>query len=264
MKKVFVFGSNGMLGRYVTKCLVDAGHSVVPLSRQHMDLSVSDRPAIHGMLASLGLHADDVVVNASGIIKQRAYDTQGMIRVNALLPHMLSSITDRLIHITTDCVFSGKKGEYVETDPHDCLDEYGKTKSLGEPQNAMVIRTSIIGEELVNKRSLLEWAISNKGKNVKGFTNHTWNGVTCLALAKYIVQIVGDEPPWKGVRHLFSDDVTKHNLLNMINETYDLHMDITPHVDAVQCHRTLRTIYKPVPFISINEQIKELRQWQGK
>ena len=96
----------------------------------------------------------------------------------------------QVVHISTDCVFNGKKGNYNEEDDHDCLDVYGKTKSLGENPDLTIIRTSIIGEEITNKRSLVEWVKSNTSKEINGFIKHFWNGVTCLQLAKIIYKII--------------------------------------------------------------------------
>ena len=114
--------------------------------------------------------------------------------VNSVLPNVLSEIKNmyanknlQVIHVTTDCVYNGKTGGYDENSPHECIDDYSMSKSLGENKNLTNIRTSIIGEEITYKKSLLEWVRSNKaGSTIYGYVNHLWNGVTCLELAKFI------------------------------------------------------------------------------
>jgi len=263
MSRIFLFGANGMLGRYIFEHLQD-DHHVIPITRQDLNLAFCSRIDVTAFLLRHKLSPDDTIINASGIIKQRECSLQDMIMVNSVFPHVLSSNSDKVIHITTDCVFSGKRGEYTESDPHDCLDDYGRTKSLGEPSTATVIRTSIIGEEFHNKRSLLEWAKSQRGGTVSGYTNHTWNGVTCLALAKYIEQLIKGGVFWKGVRHIFSNDISKCDLLRIIDQVYGLGLSIIEVEHETPCHRNLRTIHDPVAFDTIHDQIIELKKWRDK
>ena len=175
---------------------------------------------------------------------------------------MCEKFGSRLIHITTDCVFSGQKGKYTEEDVHDCLDFYGKTKSLGEPTNAMVIRTSIIGEELSGKVSLIEWAKSNAGKNVRGFVNHFWNGVTTLQYAKICQNIVENDYYQKGKFHVFSpEDVTKHDLLEIVSNKFDLNLEIQSYRTPMDVDRTLRSnnrLVEKLKIPSIDAQVEEL------
>jgi dTDP-4-dehydrorhamnose reductase len=119
----------------------------------------------------------------------------------------LADLECNVIHITTDCVFSGRGGRYDENSLHDCLDDYGKSKSLGENQNLTIIRTSIIGEEKTNKKSLLEWVKSQKNNLIFGYTNHFWNGVTCLEMSKFIFTLIKEQNYWKGVQHVYSPDI---------------------------------------------------------
>jgi dTDP-4-dehydrorhamnose reductase len=147
-----------------------------------------------------------------------------------------------MIHITTDCVFSGKDGSYNELSEHDETNDYGMSKSLGELCNATIIRTSIIGEEVQNKRSLLEWVKSNKGKDINGFVNHFWNGVTCLELSNVIYKIINEKLYWNGVRHIFSPkSVSKFELVSMINEVYNLNIKINPF-ETENVDKTITTI----------------------
>ena len=163
--KVFVLGSNGMLGRYLCKYLKNNNfHSltVVAISRDELDLTTVSEKDVENVLCKFNITDNDVVINAAGIINVMV-DVVGKEtteNVNSKFPHILANVCQKLntkmIHITTDCVFSGDKGNYDENDTHDCNDVYGKTKSKGEPENCCVIRTSIIGEEVNHKRSLIE------------------------------------------------------------------------------------------------------------
>lgn len=247
-----------MLGKYVMEHFSRiAGFSVLGVTRNEFDAVTDD-------VKTLQLYQYDVVINCIGTIKS-VVDSVGVvntIKVNSLFPHTIAneckSYNTRLIHITTDCVFSGERGSYTENDLHDATDVYGKTKSLGEPETAMVIRTSIIGEE-VAKRSLIEWVKSKANTTVSGYTNHTWNGVTCLELAKFIEGCIKTDNYWTGVQHVFSpQDVTKLELVHMISDAFNLSVDTIPTETQPPVYRTLRTIYTPKIQKSLREQINEL------
>ena len=154
--KIFVFGSSGMLGRYFVKYLKNNNFhnlSVVALTRNELDLSNVNEKDIKDTLVKYKVSSGDVVLNAAGIINVMVGDVGDEVtkHINSTFPHMLSKVCEglnvKMIHITTDCVFSGEVGNYDENQKHDCHDVYGKTKSDGEPKNCCVIRTSIIGEE---------------------------------------------------------------------------------------------------------------------
>ena len=165
--KVFIFGSNGMLGNYV-KTYLSQYYEIYPLTRNDYDLSKIKINSLQELLLNKHLEKDDIIINCAGVIpqasKQRGLDTRLYFTINSLFPVILSQICDKhgakMIHITTDCVFSGKHGLYNELSEHDEINDYGMSKSLGELCNATIIRTSIIGEEPINKRSLLEWVKS--------------------------------------------------------------------------------------------------------
>ena len=120
----------------------------------------------------------------------------------------------------------------------------------------MVIRTSIIGEEKKNKLSLLEWVKKNKASRIKGFTNHYWNGVTCLELCEVIDYIIKKDLYQQKLQHVFSNTVSKYELVNLINEIYNLHIDIEEYKTDQKCDRTLTTIHTKIETKSIQEQIK--------
>lgn len=252
--KIYIFGANGMLGKYLTTHL-NSFYEVIPITRKEVDLTDD----FNIIIEKYKFHDDDVIINAAGIIKQRLYNTTELIKVNSLFPHFLSTLNCNVIHITTDCVFSGKHGSYNEDSLHDCLDDYGKSKSLGEPNNVTVIRTSIIGEELLNKKSLLEWAKSKKGTSVNGFINHFWNGVTCLELSKQIKIIIDSHNYWKGVRHYHSPGVvSKCHLLKIMSDVYNLELEIIPQL-SYYCDRSLKTKYNNCIDKSIKQQLIELK-----
>lgn len=261
--KVILFGANGMLGSYINNYL-SSSLEVISLTRNEMDLTNTSDEIINKIQNLVSY--DDIIINAAGIIKQREYNALELIQVNSIFPHLLSIIKKNIgcqvIHITTDCVFSGNKGYYLETDSHDCLDDYGKSKSLGENSNLTIIRTSIIGHEKNNKRSLLEWVLSNKNNIVKGYQNHYWNGVTCLELSKYIYTLIERKKYWLGVRHIFSpDSVSKYKLLHMINETYNLNLTIEEYSTPEECLRNLATIYSQEIQKPLKDQLIDLKEY---
>ena len=188
----------------------------------------------------------DYVLNCIGICKPfMAQSIQAAIKINSLFPWQLSDWCDktdtRLIHITTDCVYSGLKGKYVESDLHDALDDYGKSKSLGETTNAMVLRTSIIGEEVHKDAFLIAWIKSQKGKTVNGFSTHLWNGITTNEYARICDDIIMRDLYKKDLFHVFAkDDVTKLDMMHYFNEKYNLELTIEDK-RVEPCDRTMRT-----------------------
>jgi dTDP-4-dehydrorhamnose reductase len=263
--RIFILGSSGMLGAYL-KSFLQSKYELICPNRKDIDFC-DDESKIKKFFKDKNICANDIIVNAAGIIKQRKPNLIEMIKVNSLLPNILSNIKDetncKVIHITTDCVFSGKKGKYSETDIHDCEDEYGKSKSLGENKNLTIIRTSIIGEELNNKLSLCEWVKAQNNKTINGFTNHFWNGVTCLELCKTIHQIIQSNDFWLGVRHFHSPNtLSKYELVNTIGKYFNINFKIIP-VESNACFRDLTSIYK-TDYITndLEQQIKEMAQYK--
>ena len=260
--KIAVLGAEGMLGQYVVKRLIK-DNLVWTHTREQFDLAYITGWELGGLLLK---EKFDFVVNCSGIIKQRRdVEPIEMVKVNSVFPLLMADECARrsipFIHISTDCVYNGKKtSPYIEDDPHDALDTYGKSKSLGEPESACTIRTSIIGEKEGDNRSLLGWAKEQKGQQVKGFSNHLWNGLTCWQLAKVIEEIVEKRTFWRGVRHIHSPDfVSKNVLLGFINEAYDLDLQIEK-VMAEYCNRRLKSKH-PITYNipKIRDQIFQQR-----
>ncbi len=250
---IYVLGTTGMLGRYVNSYLQGTGFDVKSVSRETLDAS-DTKDVIFKVLRTLDIKANDVLINCIGVIKQRGYVVNSsFILVNGVFPHILNEYCElngaKLIHITTDCVFSGSTGNYIEWAIHDATDIYGKSKSIGEPTTATVIRTSIIGEEVANKKSLLEWVKSNAGKEVKGYEDHWWNGVTCLQLAKICETIIVEGLYWAGVRHIFSPDtVNKSQLISLISFVYGLNIKVDAVTTGTLCDRSLSSMYLDISF----------------
>jgi dTDP-4-dehydrorhamnose reductase len=266
---ILIIGSTGMLGNTLKNYFTEEGYKVKTLDRSEIDLSDCNYNELEDKIIEKDC---DIVINCAGLIKQRKGVTTGQfISVNSLLPHNLSDICEeqnmKFIHITTDCVFDGKSGFYDESSLHNAIDDYGKSKSLGEPKNATVIRSSIIGEEEKNKLSLFEWVKSNASKKINGYTNHTWNGVTCLQMGVFIKDVIDNNLFWSGVYHLHSNDITKYELVSIINEIYNFNIDITPIEAEKSIYRTLRTsknlnLSKKIPHIY--KQVEEMKKFHDK
>jgi len=267
MSKIVVLGKSGMLGRYVYSYLKNMGENVLGTTRDILD-ATSD--PILGWLDK-NCEPGDIIINCIGIITQKIDifndDMSTVIAVNSLFPQIIAKYCIRkdikFIHITTDCVFSGKEGNYSELHAHDCSELYGMSKSLGEPATATVIRTSIIGEETNTNYSLLSWFLS-QNKIAYGYTNHFWNGVTCLELAKIIHFIIQRNKFWIGVRHVFSgEQVSKYELLRYIAMVYQKNIEIVPQKVYGACDRTLTTAHKEGIIISksLKDQITEMKDY---
>ena len=268
MNNIIVLGANGMLGRYVFtyfKRNAIKSYRVLGFTRNDFYLNGETITCLNRHLV---LSKNDIVINCVGVIPQRNNsNTLETILINSVLPHELhylcNALGAKLIHITTDCVFSGKTGGYDEKDDADETSVYGKSKSLGEPVNACVIRTSIIGEELRHKKSLLEWVLSNKGNTIDGYINHIWNGVTCLELSKFIHHIIANNLLWEGTRHIHSpESCTKLDLISEINDAYDLGITVIPTA-AEDINRTLVSLYDTTKLIEkeIWEQIRKQKEY---
>jgi dTDP-4-dehydrorhamnose reductase len=177
----------------------------------------------------------DVVVNCVGLVKQLAdaNDPLQAVPINTMLPHRLAALCGaagaRLIHISTDCVFSGMKGNYLESDFPDAYDLYGRSKLLGEVDypNAITLRTSIIGHELTGKRSLVGWFLAQQNP-VKGFTKAVFSGLPTVELACVIRDVVLPRPELHGLYHVAAKPINKFDLLNLVATTYGKNIQITP------------------------------------
>lgn len=183
----------------------------------------------------------DVVVNAIGLVKQlsTANDPLVVLPVNSLLPHQLANIARearaRLIHISTDCVFSGRKGGYTESDLSDAEDLYGKSKFIGELPDApgsITLRTSMIGHELDSKHGLVDWFLSSSGR-VKGFARAVFSGLTTNELARVMRDVIIPHPELTGVYHVGAAPIAKLELLRLIASNYEKQIEIVPDESLV-------------------------------
>jgi dTDP-4-dehydrorhamnose reductase len=186
------------------------------------------------------------IINCVGITKQRPAAKAAIpsLTINALLPHRLHRLAvasdARLIHVSTDCVFSGRTGMYTEDDPSDALDLYGRTKFLGETagEGALTLRTSIIGRELVAANGLVEWFLGQRGGRVEGYTRAIYTGFTTDVLARLIASILVDHPGLSGTLQVSSEPINKYELLRLIDRAYGTATEIVPS-DRVQIDRSL-------------------------
>jgi len=259
--RLFVLGHTGMLGRYVYTYFKSKAYNVIGLSRKDLDASNIQQEDLKFFTK------DTIIVNCMGVINSRNdIDPLEFIQVNSVFPYLLSNMCEKtgskLIQITTDCFSDGLEGNYDELFISNANDIYGKTKSLGEPKNATIIRTSIIGEELSQKRSLLEWVKSNKDKEILGYTNHVWNGITCLQFAKICKHIIDNKLFWHGVKHLYStESISKYELLKLISKVYDLNIKVIPHKTEILCDRTLTSVRNEIKINipPLEAQIMEMK-----
>jgi len=269
MKRVLVLGGSGMLGAMIVDCLdrdpeltvratvresefLGRGLELIPtVEWLDFDAAVSNEGRLRDILAGC-----DWVLNAIGITKpyirdDNAGEVERAVRVNSLFPHVLAAAAirenARVIQIATDCVYTGTKGSYVESDPHDAEDVYGKSKSLGEsPSVSMLhLRCSIVGPEPGRRSFLLEWFRDlPEGEHINGFRHHEWNGITTLHFARLCHGIIsGDAEARVGVRHVVPEGrVTKDELLRCFAQAFDREdVMITPIETSLAIDRTLAT-----------------------
>ncbi len=257
--RLLVLGGFGMLGHRLVQDLGDL-FTVAATAREN-DADLAHRPPLHGSTEVVGgvdatdiqtvAHAlntvgPDVVINCIGIVKQAeaATDPVASIEVNSLFPHRLVTLCQarqcRLIHISTDCVFSGTNGNSSETDNPDPMDLYGRSKLLGEVTGpgVLTVRTSMIGRELRGETGLLEWFLSRHHDRSTGTPGPMFSGLTTAALAHVISRVVSDQPTLEGLVHVASEPITKFDLLRLINEAMALGTEIVP-VDEPAIDRSL-------------------------
>lgn len=247
--KILVLGVTGMLGSAVFKYISNhTSHSVFGTMRgprgeeyfedKHKGCFYSNVDVLdyETLVSVFEDNRPDVVINCVGLIKQlaQAKDPLSTLPLNSMLPHRLSKLClltqARLIHVSTDCVFSGSKGMYLESDISDAEDLYGKSKFIGElsdQPHAITLRTSIIGHELASNASLVDWFLSQEG-SVKGFTNAIFSGVPTAELARIIVEYVLPNESVFGLYHVSVDPIDKFTLLTEIAKVYNKEIDIIP------------------------------------
>lgn len=216
---------------------------ITPPKKVFGPVDVEDFEAIENIIKK---SEPDFVINAVGVIKQvkDSKDTFLTININSIFPRRLAAVAPeygfRLINISTDCVFSGKKGNYNEKDLSDAEDLYGKSKYLGEVsgKNCLTVRTSIIGRELFSAHSLIEWFLSNRGGKIKGFKNAIYTGFPTIVFAEIISGIIKDHPEMEGLYHVSSEPINKYQLLKLVNKEFKADIEVVPFEDFY-CDRSL-------------------------
>jgi dTDP-4-dehydrorhamnose reductase len=259
---ILVLGGEGMLGHKMYQTLLrdhpdvactvygaleDPFYSKIDLFRAGTVIEKIDVMALDALDSLLRDLRPTTVVNCIGIIKQRAAASSAIpsITLNSLLPHRVAETVaswgGRLFHVSTDCVFSGRDGNYLETSPSDAEDLYGKTKFLGEvtEPKAITLRTSIIGRELSHFRSLLDWFLSQRGQTVKGFTRTMYSGVTTNYLARVVSRLISNYPDLTGLFQVVSRPISKHDLLGLLRNAYGINVEIVPD-EGEKSDRTMR------------------------
>lgn len=248
---ILIFGANGMLGNYMYTYL-KMFYDTVGLSRKDFDVykSFTESSMYNTINDIIKRHKPNYIINCIGDIRKTvpSENPNEQYVINSYFPIILSTICKEnniiMIHPTTDCVYSGNGSFYNKGAFPDCNDNYGLSKFLGENIDACVIRVSIIGEEKLNTKSLISWVKSNKNKSVNGYTNHLWNGITCLEYAKFIHSMIEDKSHWVGIKNISSkyngnNFITKYELVRIISEIYDLNVDVLKHETQYKCDRTL-------------------------
>lgn len=273
--KVLVLGSSGMAGHLIKRYLERSDKfQIFDLSRSNKYcnpyylIDVADFTALELVIKS---NSFNFIINCVGILSQTSEENPDTaILINSYLPHYLEKLTKntdtKIIHLSTDCVFSGKRGNYVENDFKDGLGYYGQSKALGEISNNkdLTIRTSIIGPDLNNNGvGLFNWVINQEGK-IFGYSNAYWSGVTTIELAKFIFEILANNNSLTGVVHLTNNTkICKYELLMLIKNIFNLNIIEIEEYDKFEVDKSLINtrkdfIYTVPSYVSM---IKEMKSW---
>ena len=295
MKNVAILGSTGMLGSALAKVLTPVFGRVIEVNRAGKPVIASNRCISLDAAQKIDLNEVfagqkiDYVVNAIGMIKQVINDSDisDLTKAQAINCDFVSQLNEYsesrevpVIQIGTDCVFSGSRGNYLETDKFEATDVYSKTKICGEKSSpsSMILRTSIVGREIKSSHSLLEWILSQKkNSEISGFTNHFWNGVTTFHFANLVKGIIESDGFTPGTFHVIpSSKVSKYELLKYITENFQRSdLIITKFGAPIAIDRTLATLnpafnrqiwaqagYDTIP--NVEEMVVEYANWLRK
>ena len=261
MIKVAILGSTGMLGSALTRFLGNESIDICEFNRSGASINKNNDAKKFEVTTDINLFRDlknlkcDYVINCIGFIRQLInkndqHSVKLAYEVNTNFPHRLneyaSEFNTPIIQIGTDCVYSGQKGYYSENDFHDPNDVYGITKSKGEVAStaSMILRCSIIGRELNSANSILSWVLSHPvNSEIKGFTNHYWNGLTTLHFSQIVFGIIKSHSFRQGVFHLIPNDVvSKHELITLITQAFDrTDIKIDEFATDIEVNRSLTT-----------------------
>lgn len=255
--KVAVLGASGMIGSAMLRVLAEEpAWTVVGTVRADSDRRYFAESVASRMISGVDLASEDVlvrffsdvrpevVVNCAGLTKHLPAGNNPLsaVLINSLLPHRLAALSAltgaRLIHISTDCVFSGATGGYRETDPADATDVYGRSKSLGEVSGPglITLRTSTIGHELHTKHGLLEWFLSQTA--CRGYSRAVFSGLPSVVFARIVRDVVIPDESLSGLYHVAGEPIAKADLLHMLAQAYGVDIDVVPD-DSVVINRSL-------------------------
>jgi dTDP-4-dehydrorhamnose reductase len=246
--KILVLGASGMLGNAVFRALAQSPqHEVWGSARSSSIKKCFSHELANHIITGIDVENLDalirlftqirpeVVVNCIGLVKQlaEAEDPLYALPINAMLPNRLAGlcalVEARLVHISTDCVFSGRKGGYLESDETDAKDLYGRSKLLGEVDypHAITLRTSIIGHELNSANGLIGWFLAQEG-SIKGYTRAIFSGLPTCELARVIRDFVLPKPELHGLYHVAAEPISKFELLHLVDREYGKNLKIEP------------------------------------
>lgn len=252
--RLLIVGGTGMLGHKLLQILSRAYPETYATVRQDMSKPpckqvpfLQSEKVFHGIdvwdIESLRRIArelrPDYILNCVGVIKQHKASAAAIpcIRINSLLPHEIAEIAaeygGRVIHFSTDCVFDGTRGMYSEEDIPNATDLYGRSKAMGELfcDNALTLRTSIIGRELQSHASLLDWFLAQSGGQIRGFTKAIYSGVTTNQMAHVIELILQKFPTLTGLYQIVAEPVSKYELLSLVKDRFGVEVSIEPYDD---------------------------------
>jgi len=269
IQRVAILGANGLLGHPIQLALEQRGLHVIALTRADFDLGET---SIAPLMKILEREHVDAVVNCAAVIRPfiETHPIEQVIRINSIFPIELARLCETrgmpCLHFSTDCVFDGLKGPYVESDEMTATDIYGLTKAAGDAARCMVLRTTLLGEERGRAHALLEWIKSRRGHAIGGFTNRPWNGVTAPMMARVVADILTQGLYEVGIVHIHSPNtISRLELFQLVNEVFDLHMKITPEEAPGMCDRTQKSEKRFAQLLvtsSVQEQIHDLAQLQ--
>jgi len=270
-KKILILGGAGMLGHVLLqKFLVKNIFDIYDVTRKkekrknNFSCDVTNFDSLAKIIKEI---KPDYIINCIGVlIKGSIQDPSNAILINSLLPHKLAqfskTVNAKLIHISTDCVFDGSKGSYIETDNKTAQDTYGLSKSLGEinDDKNLTLRTSIIGPELKdNGEGLFSWFIKQKGE-VNGFTESIWGGVTTLVLADVIIKSINEN--YTGLIHVTNGQpISKFDLLSIIKDKFELNNVDLKRVSGKKADKSLSTKFNYFNIQTYSEMISEMRNY---
>ena len=240
--KILILGADGMIGHKMAQTLSNSNFEIHLNTRTNKGFleKIFSKSHIHqfdflnqNILELLNKVFPDIILNAAGItIRRGSENLENAKKLNSELPNKIDSWCKinqkRQIHFSTDCVFSGLKGNYLDLDIPDAKDNYGLTKGNGEvnSEHTLTLRSSMIGREVFNKTELLEWVIKNKNNKIKGFENAIYSGITTLWMSELVVKILNEFPILHGIYNISSKPISKFELITKINELFKLNIDI--------------------------------------